>query len=236
MAPAASVAIVAAVAQVALLGVLHVLSPELDPAWRVISEYAHGDHGLLLSVSFGAGACAAWALAVAVRSQVLTRPGRWGVAVLLVAGFGQALAAVFDIDHPLHDLAGILGTVGIAVAAVLVGVGLSRTEPWAGSSRVLLWTAQLPWVALVLFVATTALLGVTYTEAGGGAPPDGRSLPLDTVLPAGTIAVNGWFNRLIIVAGAAWIVTVAWLGIAIRSRGLTGAGDENRTRAISLGS
>lgn len=216
--PAAYVAVVAVVAQLLLLGSLHALSPEFEPAWRVISEYANGDHGLVLSLSFVAGACGAWALAVAIWSQVRTTPARLGLVALLVAGVGPALAAVFDINHPLHNMAGFLGTLGMAIAAVLIGVSLSRTEPWSRSRRVLLWTAQLPWIALLLFIATTVLLGVTFAQAGGEAPPEGQALPLDTVLPAGTIAINGWFNRLIIVAGAAWIATIAWRGTAIRGR------------------
>jgi hypothetical protein len=38
-------AIAAAAAQVLLLASLHVLSPEFDPAWRVVSEYVNGGYG-----------------------------------------------------------------------------------------------------------------------------------------------------------------------------------------------
>jgi hypothetical protein len=216
--PAAYVAVVAVVAQVVLLGSLHALSPEFDPSWRVISEYAGGDHAWALSLSFLAGACGAWSLVVAIRSQVRTKPARFGVVVLIVAGLGSALAAAFDITHPLHNLAGLLGTLGFAIAAALIGVSLSRTEPWARSRGALLWAAHLPWVALLLFVATTGLLAVTFAQAGGDMPSDGQALPIGTDLPEGAIAINGWFNRLIILAGAGWIVTVAWHGISIRGR------------------
>jgi hypothetical membrane protein len=218
VAPAAYAAGASVVAQLLLLGSLHVLSPEFEPAWRVISEYANGDHGWVLSLSFVAGACGAWALAVAIWSQVRTTSARVGLVVLLVAGLGQALAAIFDINHPLHNMAGFLGTLGFAIAAVLIGVALSRTEPWARPRKALLWTAQLPWIALFLFIATTVLLVVTFAQAGGEAPPDGQALSLGTALPDGTIAVNGWFNRLIIIAGAVWIVTIAWHSVSIRGR------------------
>lgn len=213
---AACAAVAATAVQVVLLGLLHVLSPEYEPGWRVISEYANGDHGRLLSLSFVAGGCAAWALAIAVWSQGRSRTGKVGLFVLLVAGAGPVAAAVFDINHPIHDVVGLLGTLGLAVAALLVGVALSRTEPWATYRKILVWTAQLPWISLALFVATTVLLAVTFAQAGGEPPPDGQALPVGTPLPEGTVAINGWFNRLIIVAGGAWVATVASLGIVVR--------------------
>ena len=53
-APAARLAIGAAAAALMLLACLHVLSPEFDPAWRMMSEYANGRHAWLLSLMFAA--------------------------------------------------------------------------------------------------------------------------------------------------------------------------------------
>jgi hypothetical protein len=42
VAPAAWLAVVLTVATIFLLASLHILSPEFDPSWRMVSEYAFG--------------------------------------------------------------------------------------------------------------------------------------------------------------------------------------------------
>ena len=69
--PTAQLAIGAAAAVILLLASLHVLSPEFDPRWRVVSEYANGNYGWVLSLMFAAGALSNWALGFAVWPQVL---------------------------------------------------------------------------------------------------------------------------------------------------------------------
>jgi Protein of unknown function (DUF998) len=110
---AAWAAIALTAVTLALLAALHVLSPEFDPSWRVISEYALGRHGWVLSLMFLALGFSTWALAWAIRSQVTTKAGKVGLALLLVAGLGEAMASVFDIRHEVgHGVAGLLGVLG----------------------------------------------------------------------------------------------------------------------------
>jgi hypothetical membrane protein len=210
---AARVALAAATAELLLLASLHVLSPEFDPAWRVISEYALGQYGWVLTLMFLAAAFNVWALAAAVWPHVATTAGKIGVGLLIVAGVGPAMASVFAIDHPLHDLAGLIGVLGLPVAAMVTSVSLSRTPAWAGAKKTLLWTANLTWVSVVVFVATMIILFVTFTQAGGD--PAGGQV---TRLPPGVIAVNGWANRLVLVASAAWVIAVGWQANKRRTR------------------
>lgn len=110
----------------ALLAALHVLSPEFDPSWRVVSEYANGHYGWVLSLMFACWALSSWALAYAIWPYVSTRLGRVGLWILVAAGVGQALAAAFDINQPPHGLADLLGGFGLPVAAMFVSVSLVR--------------------------------------------------------------------------------------------------------------
>src|ERR1039457_5429987 len=50
--PAAWLAITTTFVTILLLAALHVLSPEFSPSWRVISEYALGRYGWVLSLMF----------------------------------------------------------------------------------------------------------------------------------------------------------------------------------------
>src|ERR1700704_2986041 len=201
----ARLAIAAAVAVLLLLASLHLLSPEFDPSWRVVSEYANGRYGWLLSLMFASWAVSSFALAFAIRSRVRTRGGRIGLGFLVLAGVGQAMAAVFDINHPLHDLAGVLGIGGLPVAAMLISVSLIHTQPWFASRKALLWTANLTWVSVVLMAATFAIMIATYLSAGGD-----MTAKVVTALPPGVLGLVGWTNRLLIVAYCAWVITVAW--------------------------
>jgi len=127
----ALLAIAAAAAALLLLASLHVLSPEFDPSWRMVSEYALGHYGWVLSLMFLAWGISAWALAVALWSQVKTRAGKVGLWFLVIAGIGEAMASVFDITHDTgHSIAGVLGIGGFPIAALLLSVSLGRIQAW----------------------------------------------------------------------------------------------------------
>lgn len=108
--PAAWLAILATGAAILLLAALHVLSPEFSPSWRVISEYAFGHYGSVLSLMFLSSGIGTWALAVAIWPQVHTTGGRVGLWFLIISGTGSAMASVFDVTHEIgHGIAGLLG-------------------------------------------------------------------------------------------------------------------------------
>lgn len=204
---AASIAIGAVVVEILLLVSLHVISPEFDPSWRVISEYALGDYGWVLSLMFVAGALGNWSLYFAVKSKVKRRSGKIGLWFLIVAGLGSAMASVFAIDHPLHNFAGMIGVFSLPIAAMLISVNLSRNQDWLGARKPLLWTANLTWISLVLFIVSMVILITTYIQAGGDMDVEVAKIQ---VLPSGVIAFNGWTNRLFVVTGCIWVMTVAW--------------------------
>jgi Protein of unknown function (DUF998) len=77
---AARLSVAAATTFIALLAALHLIKPELDPSWRVISEYAIGSHGWLMAVVFLSLAVARVALVVAIQSDVKAVFGYIGVA------------------------------------------------------------------------------------------------------------------------------------------------------------
>jgi len=210
----ARTAIVAASLVVAILGALHALSPEFDPAWRVVSEYANGRYGWVLSLMFACWALGSWALALAMRPYMTTAAGRIGLAFLVVSGAGEALAAAFDINQPLHGLAGLLGVGGLPIAAILISITLRRTQSSLRGTSALLWSANATWLVVVALIASLAVQFLTFMHAGGHVPSDGQSLPLGTVLPAGVIAVVGYANRLLVLVYCGWMMLAAWNALA----------------------
>src|SRR5258708_39641994 len=199
-------AIAAAAVALLLLASLHVLSPEFDPSFRMVSEYALGHYGWVLSLMFLAWGISAWALAVALWSQVKTRAGKVGLWFLVIAGLGEAMASVFDITHdPGHSIAGVLGIGGFPIAAMLLSVSLGRTQAWRGAKSLLLWIANLNWLSVVLLVATLVLMTVQFAQVSGGQLP--QHAP--THLPAGVLGLDGWADRLIILSNCLWVVVAA---------------------------
>jgi hypothetical protein len=183
------------VALLALTG-LHVVSPEFDPAKRVVSEYALGRHGWLLSVMFLSWGLGTWSLVPAIQADVSTFPGRIGLVLLVFTGLGEALAAFFDVNWPkMHGLAGALGVLSLPFAAMLISASLSRHPLWRSQRRLLLVAANLTWLSLVLMA--TALLFL-------GPKPSNRHVPI------------GWPNRLLVVIYCVWVITVGLIALRVR--------------------
>ncbi len=211
----ALVAIVSALVTLLLLASLHILSPEFNPSFRMVSEYALGHYGLVLSLMFLAWGISAWALAVAIWSQVKTRAGKVGLWFLVIAGIGEVMASVFDITHDTgHSIAGVLGVGGFPIAAVLLSVSLGHSKEWYDTKKPLLWIANLSWISVVLLVATLILLTVQFAEANGGQLP--QHAPMS--LPAGVLGLDGWADRLIVLSNCLWVVVAAWHAMKLAGR------------------
>jgi hypothetical protein len=209
--PFAWLAIATSVAVIALLAGLHILSSEFDPAWRMVSEYANGQYGWVLSLMFFFWGLSSWALAYALWSQAQTTAGKVGLAFLVAAGIGEAMASVFDVNHSLHGLSALIGIPSLSIAAMLISVSLSRTQAWSRVKKSLLWTANLTWISVVLLIVSFIVMIVTYTQSGG----DMNTTEVPTSLPEGVIALVGWANRFLIVVYCIWVMTVAWQAIKV---------------------
>jgi hypothetical protein len=207
-AASAHLAIATAMATPVLLASLRLLSPEFDPSYRLMSEYAFGSHGWVLSLTFLCWGVSSWAMALAIRFQIRARAARVGLALLVVAGCGQILAAVFDIRNDIgHNLAGTMGLVGLPVAAVLISQSLGQLR--------LTVLAHLTWISLVLWIASFVLLIVTMLHVNGSLPAQAPPS-----LPPGVVGVVGWTNRLLVVMYCAWTVAAAVYSIRLRKHGM----------------
>jgi Protein of unknown function (DUF998) len=153
----AVVAAAAAVVDLLVLGMLHVLSPEVNPVTRPVSEYALGDFGWLATIRTLAQGVGPIALAVALRRE------RVGALLLLVVGLLKLVMPLFPVDAlgtpttsagQIHDLLGNLTFFLFPMAALLLLGALRRR-----GSRLA------PLTAVLLAIAT---IGVLLTNAVGG--------------------------------------------------------------------
>jgi hypothetical protein len=188
---AAHISLASGVATIVLLAALHLLSPEFDPSWRMVSEYAFGDYGWVLSLMFLTWALSCIALFFAIQSQIHTVGGKIGLGFLLVSAVGTGMAAFFDISHSLHGLAFMTGIPSFLVAALLISLSLIRNPSWISRRRSLLWASILPWVSIVLMVA---MMFIGLSQSGGEFGPG---------------VLIGWPNRLVVLAYCGWLMVAA---------------------------
>ena len=208
---AAVLSLSASITTLVCLAGLHVLSPEFDPSWRVVSEYALGRHGWALSLMFLAWGISSWGLAFAIRSHVRTIGGHIGLLFLVVAGLGEAMASVFDLRQPApHNLAAALAIPTLPIAAMLISTSLGRTQLWRPSKKALIAISGLTWVSLVVMVAAVFSL---------------RPRPGVPRVPI------GWPNRFLIVIYCTWVMVVAWRAIGLGGRDSDGKGSPDDLRA-----
>jgi Protein of unknown function (DUF998) len=158
-----------------------------------------------------------WALAAALWTDLPTAGGRVGRWLLIAAGPGEALASVFDVTHEVgHGLAGLLGVGCLPIAAVLISASLDQARPWASTGRAIRrWSAHLTWLAVVLLIAAMALMTAQFARVSGGHLP--QHAP--QTLPPGVVGLDGWANRLIVLANCLWVTVVARQVIAVRRAG-----------------
>ncbi|HLG70921.1 MAG TPA: DUF998 domain-containing protein [Chloroflexota bacterium] len=217
--PAARLSVGLAAATLALLGGLHVLSPEFDPSWRMVSEYALGHHAFVLSLVFTVWGLSTWALAAAIWRQVDTRAGRVGLWLLVIAGVGEAMAAVFDITHDVgHTVAGLLGMTGLPIGAVLISLSLNHKAGWAGR-RPRMATAYLTCLSVPLLIATTVLMAVQFARINGGVLPDHAP----AILPAGVLGLDGWADRFLVVSYCLWQIITSLYALKVAPHGESAA-------------
>jgi Protein of unknown function (DUF998) len=151
----------AAAAILALLS-LHVQRADLSPATHMISEYAVGAHGWVMTLCFYAFAAASVTLLAALASRVRGAVGWLGLACLLVTAIGLAIGGAFPMDATtndpakmshsgqMHGVGFMLGVPGELLATLLLTLHL-RTQP-AWRSRPLVPLAAAVWLSVVVMV------------------------------------------------------------------------------------
>lgn len=187
---AAVTAMVAGGITVGLIAILHVLEPEYDPSWRMISEYSLGRYGWVMRLAFVGMAIGLAAACVALWpfGGVLTV----GLAAVALGALGAAFIDADPIMTPragataagrVHTVLGAVLLAGFPPAALLAGVGVAPELGWT-----LAVASVVPLAGLVWFL-------IAFGPAGGqGGSPEIRI---------------GWPDRFCLLAYLAWVVLAA---------------------------
>jgi hypothetical protein len=195
----------AAISIVALI-LLHFLSPEFEPSWRMVSEYANGKFEWLLSIFFIAWGASTWLIVMLLWNKVNGLWGKAGICLLFISGLGEIMAAFFNVNHPLHGTAGFLGVPLFILASLFISYNIKNLKEWQEQKSWLIMTAHLSWISVLLVVITMVLMINGFRQAGIHIGP-GQKPPAS--LPDGVIGIVGYANRLLILVYILWLTIVA---------------------------
>lgn len=191
---------------------LHVVSPEYQPSWRMISEYAMGKHKWLITSFFYLWGLSSLLLSVLLWNITTSGWAMLGVVLLFVSAIGEVMGGLFDVKHKLHGLAFLLGVPALPIAALLLGYHLSQLENWQQHATILLISSHATWISLVLMAIAMGVMISGFKKAG--IVMDQNAEPPKEV-PAGVVALAGYANRLLVLAYVLWLLVVAFLGLTL---------------------
>lgn len=181
------------------IALLHILKPERDITWSMVSEYAIGEHGWLMAVAFFLLATAYFGVFFLLRKQIITKRAKIGRWILLLGGLGLLIGGMFTSDpiitptdqasfaDTLHDIGALFAILGTPIAALFITSEIAKKAPWKQYAR-LLWV--LVAVAIVGFVSFVIITALTFDGVYGPDVPIG--------IP----------NRISIAAYALWVSSV----------------------------
>lgn len=186
---------------------LHFFSPEFEPNWRMVSEYALGNHRWLVSLFFIFWGLSSITLAFSLWNQVSSKASKVGVILLFISGIGASLAALFDVSQPTgHGIAGFLGIPTVPVASLLISYHLSKKQEWFAFSKTMKYLAHGTWISLLLMIITMVIMMSGFQNAGIEMGPDS---PPPSHVPDGVVALVGYVNRILILIDIFWLIYVA---------------------------
>jgi Protein of unknown function (DUF998) len=194
------------------LVILHFLSPEIQPSWRMISEYALGKHKGWLTLFFFLWGLSTVLVAVLLWGKIIGIWAKLGVGLVFVSGIGAIMGGLFDIKHKWHGLAFGLGVPTFTIGTLLVGYHLAGLEYWASYGTIILLSSHAVWISFVLMGATMALMFSGFKKAGITFGPDAEP---PTEVPPGVIALGGYANRFLVLCYIEWAVLISTIYLSI---------------------
>ena len=144
-----------------LVVLAHVLNPEIDARWRMLSELSIGRRGWVMNVAFLAWSASNMVLALALWSVVPP----WTSLPLILVSFGP-LGAAFAAADPIttppewmttharwHGFFGVLFIMGLPVVTILLGIatfGDGQLGSWTLGLAIIVWASIVGFFLMVV--------------------------------------------------------------------------------------
>lgn len=190
--------------------ILHFVSPEFKPSWRMVSEYALGKHKWLITSFFVLWSLSTFFLVILLWSIVTTKWAMFGVLLLLLSGIGELMGGAFDVKHKLHGLSFLLGIPFFPIAALIISYHL--IDNWGLNKSSILFSAHSAWISVVLMAVSMIVMMTGFKKAG---IPMGPNAEPPKAVPDGVIAVNGYANRVLVICYIFWLILIAKIYLSL---------------------
>ncbi len=177
---------------------LHFVSREYQPSWRMISEYANGKHKWLITLFFLSWGFSSFFAAILAWSHASGFAAVLGLLLLILAGIGEVMGGLFDIKHKLHGLSFMMGVPALPIAAVLLSYNVESLE----NASTLKLVSHFTWLSVVLMGISMAHMFAQFKKAGLALGPEAKA---PEQLPAGVNLFSGYANRLLVLVYHVWI-------------------------------
>jgi hypothetical protein len=143
---------------------MHALRPDRPLATSMISGYAVGRHGWVMTTAWLALSCGCLLLLLGLaRSGPRSGTARLGALFLGILSIGTLITAIFPPDRPgapssrsgdIHDISFLVNVVSILLASGLLSAGFGSDGRWRAFQRTAVTLASLLVLAFVLQVLT----------------------------------------------------------------------------------
>jgi Protein of unknown function (DUF998) len=174
---------------------LHFVSSEIKPNFRMVSEYALGNHKWLITIFFITWGLCSICSGLMIWNVVTSSWAKIGVILIFVTGIGAIMGGLFDVQHKLHGLSFGIGVPFMPIGALLITYHLLKKVEWQNYNTTMLISSHSIWISIVLMAVSMFLLFSSLKSAGIEYGPD--SPPL-TELPKNVIGISGWANRILV--------------------------------------
>ena len=188
---------------ITILVLLHFLKPELDPSWRVISEYEIGRYGWLMRLAFFCWGSSVFVLLVSLWGSLPTISGKVGYVWLGLIGVALFGAGIFVTNaitdttpstaNSLHTLCGAFVILTFPIASLLVVASLRRNTAWNTTRHYRFWVQILVWLSMFMFFGAIIVSNAINPSAGRVGPE----------------VYLGWPNRFMVIVYNVWIIIIA---------------------------
>ncbi len=160
----------------AILFLLHFLKRELDPSWRMISEYEIGRYGWMMRLAFFCWGASVLGLLITIwptLSPISGTISRWSFVLIVIALFG---AGIFKTDpitndtnslvNTIHKICGVIVILTFPIAATLAVRSLLHNPSWLAYQGILIFGIVLAWIGMVTYFATIIISRIKDPKAG----------------------------------------------------------------------
>jgi hypothetical membrane protein len=191
---------------------LHFVSSEINPNFRMVSEYALGKHKWLITLFFICWGLCSMTSALMLWNIVTTGWAKFGVLLVFITGIGAIMGGLFDVQHKLHGLSFGIGVPFLPLGALIITYHLLKDPDWQNNSTTLLLSSHSIWISVLLMAGSMFLLFSGLKSAGIVYGPDAPPL---TELPKKVIGISGWANRLLVLCYLSFPIQTAKIALSI---------------------